>query len=421
MGFAIGWFMSKASQKQNSDEGQLATYKTQSEERARQLEELKTKFQKEENENDNLRQSLARLETINLNLEDRLKKDREELEKLQEKFASEFKVLAQTILDEKSQKFTELNKSNIGEILNPLKERIEKFEQKVDKSSKENLEWNSTLREQIKGLRDLNVQMTKEAESLTKALRGDSKTQGNWGEMQLEAILEKVGLEKDVHYFKERNYKNEDGSNQRPDYIVNLPDDKNLILDSKVSLTAYSHYFDTDDEIEKEKYLKKHLESIYSHIKLLSEKNYQKLHDINQPDYVLMFIANEPALTIALKNDHSLYEKAWEKNVVLVSTTTLMATLSTISYIWKQDLQNKNALEIAKKAGDMYDKFVGLVEDLKNVGNRMNSAKDSYDAAMNKLVDGKGNLVKRAEDLKALGAKAGKQLDQRIIDRVKEE
>jgi DNA recombination protein RmuC len=199
-----------------------------------------------------------------------------------------------------------------------------------------------------------------------------------------------------------------------------MPDDKFLVLDSKVSLTAYSNYFDAEDEAEKAKYLKSHIESINNHIKILGEKNYQSLYEIQQPDYVMMFVANEPALTMALKEDHSLYEKALDKNIVLVSTTTLMATLRTISYIWKQDLQNKNAIDIATQAGQLYDKFVGFTEDLMKVGNNLKTTQNSFSDAMKKLYDGRGNLVRRTEILKELGAKATKTLDKRLIDKATE-
>jgi DNA recombination protein RmuC len=230
-------------------------------------------------------------------------------------------------------------------------------------------------------------------------------------------ILEKVGLQKDVHYFKEQNFKNEEGANQRLDYIIKMPDDKYLVLDSKVSLTAYSNYFDHDEPELQAKYLKQHIESVNNHIKILGEKNYQNLYEIQQPDFVLMFVANEPALTIALKEDQNLYEKALDKNIVLVSTSTLLATMRTVSYIWKQDLQNKNAIEIARQAGALYDKFEGFTSDLLKVGVNLKQTKDNYDLAMNKLSQGSGNLVRRTETLKELGAKASKQLDQRLLDR----
>jgi DNA recombination protein RmuC len=235
--------------------------------------------------------------------------------------------------------------------------------------------------------------------------------------MQLEGILRHAGLEKDVHYFKEQNYKTEDNLNQRLDYVIKLPDDKFLVLDSKVSLTAYANYFEETDDAKKEEYLKQHLASVKGHIKMLSSKNYQSLYEINQPDYVMMFVANEPALTTALREDADLYEEALDKNIVLVSTTTLLATLRTISYIWKQDLQNKNALEIARQAGALYDKFKNFTDDLIKVGNNLKSTQSSYEDAMNKLYDGKGNLISRSERLKELGAKTSKSMDQRLLDR----
>lgn len=359
----------------------------------------------------------ATLEAEYRNIQVRLKEQKEDVEKLQEKFAVEFKNLANDILEEKSKKFTDQNKSNIGDLLNPLKEKIEKFEEKVERTSKESMQWNTSLKEQIIQLRDLNIQITKEAENLTKALKGESKTQGNWGEMQLELILEKAGLSKDIHYFKEKNIKNEEGQNQRPDYIVMMPDDKTIVLDAKVSLTAYSNYYHTEDENARAQHLKMHLESIKKHIKELSDKNYQNLYDINQPDYVMMFVANEPALTLALQTDMALYEMALDRNVVLVSTTTLLATLRTISYIWKQDMQNKNALEIARQAGAMYDKFVAFSEDLVKVGRKLEDTKSAYSEAAKKLYEGQDNLTRKAERLRELGAKTTKTMEKALLDR----
>lgn len=350
-------------------------------------------------------------------LQERLAEQKGELENIQAKFTAEFKNLANEILEEKSKKFTDQNKVNLDMLLKPLGEKIINFEKRIEQNNKESISWNSSLKTELTHLKDLNKNLTKEAESLTKALRGESKTQGNWGEMQLENILDKVGLQKDVHYFKEHNMKTEDGSNQRLDYIIKMPDDKYLILDSKVSLTAYSNYYDEDSEAGQAKYLKQHLDSVNNHIKLLGEKNYQNLHGIQQPDFVLMFMANEPALTIALKEDPSLYEKALDKNIVLVSTSTLLATLRTVSYIWKQDLQNKNAIEIARQGGALYDKFVSFAEDLLKLGNNLKTTSNAYNDAMNKLSDGQGNLIRRTENLKQLGAKAAKQIDQRLLDR----
>ena len=350
-------------------------------------------------------------------LEEKIRDQKEELESLQEKFTKEFELVANKILDEKTSKFTDQNKKNLDVILNPLKEKISEFQKKVEDNNEKSIERSATLDKHLKMLRDLNQEITQETRSLTQALRGDSKVQGNWGEMQLESILEKAGLQKDIHYSKETNLKTEDGSNQRLDYIINLPDGKNLILDSKVSLTAYSNYHDTDNKDQKALYLKQHLDSINGHLKLLGGKDYQKLHDINSPDYVLMFVANEPALTLALREDQGLFEKALDKNIVIVSISTLLATLRTISYIWKQDLQNKNAEEIARQAGNLYDKFVGFTDDLLKLGSQMDTASKTYKDAMNKMVDGSGNLTKRIQDLKKLGVNPSKEIDGRLIDK----
>lgn len=350
-------------------------------------------------------------------LEEKLQNQKNELESLQEKFTKDFELIANKILEEKTNKFTDQNKKNIDAILTPLKDKIGEFQKKVEDNNEKNIERSASLDQHLKMLHTLNKEITQETRSLTQALRGDTKTQGNWGEMHLEAILAKAGLQKEVHYTKETNLKTEDGSNQRLDYIINLPDDKNLILDSKVSLTAYSNYNDSDDEKERVGFLKLHLESVNAHIKLLGGKDYQKLHGINTPDYVLMFIANEPALTLALQEDQTMFEKALDKNIVIVSTSTLLATLRTISYIWKQDLQNKNAEEIARQAGNLYDKFVGFTDDLVKLGNQMNTASKTYSEAMNKLTDGAGNLTKRIEDLKKLGVNPSKNINDKLIER----
>ncbi|HCQ15158.1 MAG TPA: DNA recombination protein RmuC [Cryomorphaceae bacterium] len=364
-----------------------------------------------------LTDDLSRSRTEYENLNQRLKEQKQEIAQLNEKFATEFKNLANQIFEEKSKNFTDQNKENLGELLNPLRERILEFQKKVEDTNTQSVQRNAALNEQLKNLKELNQQITQEAKSLTLALRGDSKTQGGWGEMQLENILSKAGLQKDIHYIKEKNLKTEEGSNQRLDYIINLPDGKHLILDSKVSLTAYSRYYDSEDEAEQQRFLKQHLDSINGHIRSLGDRNYQSLYEINPPDYVMMFIANEPALTIALKEDPQLYEKALDRNIVLVSTTTLLATLRTISYIWKQDLQNKNAEEIARQAGALYDKFVSFSEDLMKLGNQLGTVQKTYTDSMKKLTDGTGNLVKRTEKLRELGAKTSKQADQRLLDR----
>lgn len=423
IGAVIGFLLAYLRNKQPEDTGtkelevELGTLRNSNIRMETELKNSKEELTSTRSKNESLVQSEASWKSKFESVQEKLDEQKSELNELQERFKKDFELIANKILDEKSTKFTDQNKKNLDTILNPLKERISEFQQKVEDTNEKNIERSATLDKHLKMLYDLNQTITQETKSLTQALRGDSKTQGNWGEFHLESILDKAGLSKDVHYTKETNLKTDNGDNQRLDYIINLPDDKHLILDSKVSLTAYSNYFDTEDENEKAAFLKQHLDSINGHIKLLSSKDYQKLHDINTPDYVLMFIANEPALTLALKEDQSIFEKALDKNIVIVSTSTLLATLRTISYIWKQDLQNKNAEEIARQAGNLYDKFVGFTEDLLKLGSQMDTANKTYKDAMNKLTDGTGNLTRRVENLKKLGVNPSKNIDQRLVDR----
>lgn len=356
-----------------------------------------------------------------LNLQNRLEEERKEIEELQTKFTKEFENLANKILEEKSVKFTEQNRENLDQILRPLSEKIKDFEKKVeDKYLKESNE-RASLVQQIKTLHELNQQMSKDANNLTKALKGDSKARGSWGEFILESVLEKSGLVKDREYKIQESFKTADGKLQKPDVIVYLPDDKNIIVDSKVSLVAYEQFSSTDNEAESSVSLKEHIRSIRNHIKELGEKNYQSLYKLNSPDFVLMFVPIEPAFALAVQNDPNLFYEAFEKNIVIVSPTTLLATLRTIASIWKQEKQNKNALEIARQSGDLYDKFVGFVDDLSLVGSNIKTTQVNYDKAMNKLSEGRGNLIRKAENIKELGAKATKSLPQSLLDESPEE
>jgi DNA recombination protein RmuC len=352
-------------------------------------------------------------------LEERLTEHKSEMEEINKKMNLEFQALSQKIFDEKSAKFIELNEKKVFDLLNPLKERLQDFEKKVDDTYKEETRERISLKKEIEFIAKLNQQVSEDTNKLTKALKGDSKKQGDWGEVQLEMILNKAGLEKDIHYIKQGNYRDEGGNSLRPDYVIKLPDDKYLVLDSKVSLVAYEQYFNTEDESESAGFLKQHVNSIAKHVMDLGGKNYQSLYGINAPDYVLMFIPIEPALYAALKEEGRLFEKALEKNVVLVSTSTLLATLRTINYIWNQDNVRKNVDEIARESGALYDKFVGFVEDLTKVGDRLDGAKKEYDNAFNKLTlsQKKGDtIVGRIERIKKLGAKNTKNLPSNILD-----
>jgi DNA recombination protein RmuC len=354
------------------------------------------------------------------NLENKLIEQKNELEKLQERFTKEFENLANKILDEKSSKFAKQNKENLDQILNPLQEKIRSFEKKVEESHKESIDRHAMLRQQIIDLKGLNEKISSEAINLTKALKGDSKTQGNWGELVLERVLEKSGLERDREYFIQSGFTNEEGRRMLPDVIINLPDNKKMIVDSKVSLVAYERYVNEDDQKVQEQYLKDHVNSLKKHIEQLSEKNYQNIYEIESPDFVLLFVPIEPAFAVAINNDNKLYNWAFEKNIVIVTPTTLLATLRTIDSMWTNEKQQQNALEIAKQAGALYDSFTNLTDELIKVGKQIGTVQGTYESAMKKLT-GKGNLITRVEKLKKLGAKATKHIDDKLLKRAEEE
>lgn len=353
------------------------------------------------------------------NFKEKLNNQKLELEKLQKENSLHFENLANKIFEEKTKKFTELNKENLQLILQPLGEKIKTFEEKVELKYLKETEGRAMLVQQIKGLAELNKQMSEDASNLTKALRGDTKIQGNWGEFRLEILLEKAGLIKDVHYRTQGTYRDEGGSMKKPDFIIILPDNHHLIIDSKVSLIAYDSYCSAKDENNKEQHLKNHIVNIKNQIKDLGSKNYQKLYEINSPDFVMMFFPIEPAFNLALMHDIEIYNDAMSKNIVLVTPTTLLATMATVASIWKNEDQKKHVIEIARQSGALYDKFVSFIEDLIDVGNRLVSAKKAYDGAMNKLTEGSGNLVKRADDIKKLGAKTSKAIPNNILQRAK--
>ena len=360
---------------------------------------------------------LAKKENDFENLWERNKEQKQEVEQLQEKFTKEFENLANKILEEKTSKFTEQNKENLKNILTPLQDKIQLFEKKVEDTHKESIDYHAALRQQILGLRDMNDKMSKETINLTKALKGDSKMQGNWGELVLERVLEKSGLEKDREYFVQQSFTTEDGNRVFPDVIINLPDGKKMVVDSKVTLTSYERYINEDDDALKSQHLKEHVISINRHVEQLGSKNYQDLYQMESPDFVLLFIPIESAFAIALNVDTTLYNKAFEKNIVIVTPSTLLATLRTIDSMWTNQKQQENALEIARQAGALYDKFEGFVTDLVKIGKKMDEAKVEYQGAMNKLVDGKGNLITSVEKLKKMGAKAKKSLPENIVNR----
>jgi DNA recombination protein RmuC len=371
---------------------------------------------------DILRVNIRQDEAIK-NLKGKLDTQKEEVENLQKKFTKEFENLANKILEEKSTKFTEQNSKNLQEILKPLQSNIDKFEKRVEDTHKDTIRQSSALKQQLEELSKNNLKISQEAINLTKALKGDNKTQGNWGELVLERVLEKSGLEKGREYEMEKSFADETGNQLRlrPDVIIHLPDNKKMIVDSKVSLTAYEQYVNAENDEDSAQFLKEHIASLNRHVSQLSEKKYEDLYQIESPDFVLLFIPIEPAFAVAINNDNQLYNKAFEKNIVIVTPSTLLATLRTIDTMWNNEKQQRNAIEIARQAGALYDKFEGLVTDLTKVGKKMDEAKIEYKGAMNKLVDGRGNLISSVEKLKKLGAKAKKALPKAIVERADED
>ncbi len=416
IGALVGWITAyyKFKSEAKDNDTALRVYEERMKDLSGELEIQKDELKRERDKVMTLSNRLTGNQAEYRHMEKRLNEQREEINHIQEKFYLEFKNLANQIFDEKSKKFTDQNRVNIEAILKPLGLKISEFEKKVERNNKESLEWNAALREQISSLKDLNIMITKEAENLTKALKGDSKTMGSWGEIILESILEKSGLGKNREYFVQERYTTDEGRRLQPDVVIKLPEDKNIIVDSKVSLVAYERYVNVSEG--KDLSLKKHIQSIRNHLKSLDIKTYQKLYSIRGLDFVLMFIPIEPAFSLAIQNEPGLFNEAYDKNIVIVSPATLIATLRTIANIWKNEYQNRNALEIARQGGDLYDKFVAFSEDLKSVGKHIDTTQRVYSDAMNKLVEGKGNLVSRAQRIKELGAKTSKALDDRLIE-----
>lgn len=421
-------FSARAQSEKVSLEERLNANANQMQLQKEQFENERNNFQKQfqlsnaEKENirtekDSLAIQLSKKEVDFENLWERHKEQKNEITELQEKFTKEFENLANKILEEKSAKFTEQNSENMKNILLPLQDKIQGFEQKVEQTHKESIDYHAALRQQIVGLSEMNAQMSKETLNLTKALKGDSKMQGNWGELVLERVLEKSGLEKGREYEVQQSFTNNEGSRVLPDVVINLPDGKKMIVDSKVSLVAYEKWINEESEILKIDFLREHVNSIKRHVEQLGSKNYHDLYQIESPDFVLLFIPIEPAFAIALNEDATLYNKAFDRNIVIVTPTTLLATLRTIDSMWTNQKQQENAFEIARQAGALYDKFEGFVADLLRIGNKIKDTKTEYENAMSKLVDGRGNLISSVEKLKKMGAKAKKALPENIIAR----
>jgi DNA recombination protein RmuC len=384
-------------------------------------EELRSDLLKIREENISMVSQLGVTRTENQNLREKLQTQKNELEEIQKRFTTEFENIAGKILKKNSEEFTLTNQRNMGEVLTPLKEKIHLFEKKVEETYQKGLKDQIDLRAELKKLADLNFRISEEAGNLTKALKGDVKKQGNWGEVVLERILERSGLnEGENGYVKQFNDVSDEGKRIQPDVVINLPDNKHIIVDSKVSLVAYERAVNAITDDLRSLYVKEHLVSLKNHIKSLSEKHYQTARSLNSPDFVLLFIPIEASFSLAVQSDQELFSYAWDQKVVIVSPSTLLATLRTIASIWQQENQTRNAMEIARQGGALYDKFAGFVTDMEKIGNNLRITQNSYKDAMSKLSEGRGNLVRSTEKLKELGAKTTKELPSKMIESQKQ-
>lgn len=406
----------KLSQYKQELEIEYAKVKQFAELQAQEKEELKRLLEREQNERNALERTLEGTNAYLQAQQEKFEEQKEEIQRTKAQFNTEFQVLANKILEEKTQKFTALNQQYLGVILDPLKEKIKTFEEKVEKSYAQESAERNVLKGVVEQLMQQSLQIKDEANNLTRALKGDSKKQGNWGEVILERVLERSGLTKDQEYRLQVSLQDEQGRRLQPDAIIDLPDDKQLIVDSKVSLVSYDNYINAETEEELNLHLKLHVQSIENHVKELSAKNYHSLYGIHSPDFVMLFMPIESALSVAVMHKPELFSDAWDRRVVIVSPSTLLATLRTIASMWKQERQNRNVLEIAREAGALYDKFVGFLTDMQQIQVHLNKASEKHDEAMKKLSTGAGNVVRRVENLKSLGAKANKQIDDKFLE-----
>ena len=419
-GAVVAWLWLKAHR--SGDEQQLATLAAQLQAEQdvsckleQQLSEIRQESQDRQEQSSLLKADIAKLET---QLTEERKQSKEKLKLLDEARAqlnTEFQNLANKILEEKSLKFTEQNKQNIDQVLKPLREQLGDFKRKVEDVYEKESKDRVSLFHEIKHLKDLNQKISDDAINLTNALKGQSKAQGAWGEVILERVLEESGLHNGREYETQGTFTSEEGKRLRPDVIVHLPEGKDIIVDSKVSLTAYERYCTSDDDQQRQIDLKEHIASLKAHIKGLSVKNYEDLPGIKSLDFVLLFVPIEAAFITAVENDRDIFREAFDKNIIVVSPTTLLATLKTVHNIWRYEYQNLNALEIAEKAGNLYDQFVLFVQSMDDIGDKLGKASDAYQTARKRLVDGRGNLVGRTENLKKLGAKAKKSLNDKLL------
>ena len=398
----------------------LAISNEKSDNLANRMDQLDRQLEKERELRHEAEKLLVSRDSELINLKQRLEEEKKNLESIQERSRVEFENVDHRILKQQTADFTITSQKGLQDILTPLRERIQDFEKKVDLTYEKGLKDQSDLKAELLKIYDLSVTLDKDAKNLTNALKSDSKRQGNWGEIILERVLERSGLIKDQEYYLQFSSKNEQGAVMRPDVVIRLPEDKHLVIDSKVSLTAYTEYVSAEEEPLRSKKLREHLDSIRRHIKELSEKRYDQLLGINSPDFVLMFMPVEPAFALAVQADHELFNYAWHERVVIVSPTTLLATLRTVSSIWKFEKQNQNALEIADRGGKLYDKFASFVNDLENIGQNIEKAEKAYQEAHKKLISGSGNLIRQVEQIKIMGVTTKKSLPETLINEADE-
>ncbi|MBN2807232.1 MAG: DNA recombination protein RmuC [Prolixibacteraceae bacterium] len=375
-----------------------------------QIEDLNHELAKLSEKNTLLERQFTRSEAENNFLNTKLKEQASEFERLQKQAILEFENLANRILKQNSEEFSTVNHQKINELIQPLREKIVTFEKKVEETYEKGLKDQTDIKAELKKLYDLNQRISTEANNLTRALKGDVKQQGNWGEIVLERILERSGLTEGNEFEREKVVQSVEGKIIRPDVVVNLPDKKHIIIDSKVSLIAYERFVNAEEPALREKYIREHLASLKAHVKGLNEKHYSNSPQFNTPDFVLLFIPIESSFSVAVEQDQQLFNYAWDNKVVLVSPSTLLATLRTVASIWQQENQTRNALEIARQGGALYDKFVGFITDMDKLGKNIASLQGTYDDASKKLYYGAGNLVRRVENLKELGASTSKEI-----------
>ncbi len=418
IGYIIGrlLFKSKLSEVKNELQQQNAVLQTRFDELKKDYEKLELKLNEESAGKHEAELKVASLKSDYGNLEEKLETERKQLEELQKRFQTEFENIANKILKQNTLEFSQTSTKNMTDLLKPLKEKITSFEKKVEETYEKSLKDQTDIKVELKKLYELSMALDKDAKDLTNALKADTKKQGNWGEIILERVLERSGLIKNEEYFMQYSAKSDDGATLRPDVVIRLPEEKHLVVDSKVSLTAYTEYSSAETDSQRELSLKKHLDSIKKHVNELSEKDYSKLLGINSPDFVLMFMPVEPAFGLAVQADHELFNYAWRRKVVIVSPTTLLATLRTIASIWKYEKQSQNAQEIARRGGLLYDKFVSFVKDLEAVGASLGRAEKAYEEAHKKLTSGRGDLISQAEQLKTMGVITKKSLPTEYLE-----